>query len=400
MASISLAMVQGQKNAQDLAKSQLSTMADMAKSAEQFDTTMDYFDPSNKALRDLKKRDTAERVKAIVENEQLIKELDLDPNDAAGKVMNKINPMPGGWELKKHSDGSMVLEASYQPVAPSGEEQPYQVKSIPVGSSMAEVKGLLSGYLTKTNLDRLSGIDARYAATEASKLKQLEDYQKAVNKLTYEINPLTASQERQTGMRVRGGLDEAAIGAEATKTAAQIRAEGGITEKNISMGYHAKEVDPAIQAGAVKAMGGSVIPNAEGKPVFKIPANIDGKDVMVDLDMAPPDVQAAVNQVASVGSNAFYTAANRKENPVVAGNIAMQQAAAARKNPVVQPTAGIPLAKSHGDTPPVSGHTVKFPAGSSPRAGLRVLVGAPREVTPAAYPALPATATTRQILGF
>ena len=51
MASIGLALVQGQKNAQDMATGQLRAMADMAKSAVEADKLHEYFDPINRADR-------------------------------------------------------------------------------------------------------------------------------------------------------------------------------------------------------------------------------------------------------------------------------------------------------------------------------------------------------------
>lgn len=259
MASIGLAMVQGEKIANDLARDRVNTMANMASSAQTAEQAAQYFDPAAIAERQLLSQDKQEAVQNIADSKQYIKAMDLNPEQAVPVVLQKtMGGVPedpnAKWTLSSNADGSYTARL----VPSDSNSNAAEYRRIDFADK-AQMQGALARNLTATSLETLKNINAREQASVLAHQKMAEDLYKAKNKYIYEINPETQSAERRTlttakyglagdQVRAAAGIKEAGIGAQATISSASIRAAAGIQEAYIgaSAGASKAQLDAAM----------------------------------------------------------------------------------------------------------------------------------------------------------
>ena len=339
MASISLAMVQGQKNAQDLARGQISTLTDMAKSAKQHDETMEYFAKPNVDKRDADMAEQAEINEKLNDLRQNFKDINSNPEQSAEKLISKAAGRP--MQVIRDANGNykarpVVMMPAGNPDMQSpawqkayAEAADAQRNTIDLGAQTKDqlLSRALQDYMLPTS-KKAEAVVSR-AAEDAKMMKRIqEERAKAFGQEEAKMSGLYPHQENIERLKGAFGIREAGIGANATITSAQLKALADQAVANIQKGAGYKDVLPEVKHNAALSLGGTVSYDAGGKPTYKIPAKIDGADTLVDLDMAPADAIAKYNQLVSTGQDTWFTAANRGENPAVSSNAAMRKLAA------------------------------------------------------------------------
>jgi len=296
MASIGLAMVQGEKIANDLARDRISTIANMAASAQQAEQAGQYFDPAAIAERQMLSQDKAEAVQNIQDSRQYIKAMDLNPEQAVPVILQKTM---GGtpedpnakWTLSSNADGSYTARL----VPADSDSNAGEYRKIDFADK-AQMQGALARNLTATSLETLKNIAAREQASVATHQKMAEDLYKARNKFLYEIDPMDKSAEKRNlttaiyglegdKLRAAAGITQAGIGASATRYAASVSADASVRRAYVD-----------IMPGMSKAQKDA----AEFKlQLAGVSIDKDGKAYLGDTAIAdlPPERATAVNKL-------------------------------------------------------------------------------------------------------
>ena len=159
MASFGLAMVQGQKNAQDAALGQIKTIQGMAESAAAADRANDYWDPIEIAAR---KRDKSDKERKLEGLAMLDDYADLIANDPFGGSKKLFSEMHG-IKVDDRGDGTYVT------TSPSGNKTLY--------GSAAELSNAAIRSVYANNPDIIADTKAKSdaiiaARTEAQKKDQ------------------------------------------------------------------------------------------------------------------------------------------------------------------------------------------------------------------------------------
>jgi hypothetical protein len=353
MASLSLAMVQGQKNAQDLARSKFNTLLSMANDTKAIDSTMDYFAAPNVAARAAALQEQDDLNNKVANLKANYKDINTNPEAAAARLLSDRYGQP--MDIIRDAAGNYAARPKVMMPAgnPDLQSPAWQdayaraaeamKNTVPLGTNSPDqlASKVLQDYLYSP-AKQAEAIIGR--AAEQTKIDQeiRKENLKALGQETAKTIPGGHYQTQKDVANITGsyGLKGHQIDAGATLGAAATNARAAIEGKVIGKGYDAKEVLPDIKHQAALSLGGTVSYDATGKPSYKIPAKIDGKDTLVDLDMAPQEAVAKFNQTVAVGMDAFSLAPNSGQNPVVAASTAMRKTAAALSAPPVSATPG------------------------------------------------------------
>lgn len=108
MASIGMALMQGQENANKMARDQIGTIQAMASAAKQADETNAYFDPTNAAIRERELAEKDRKLESLNTLDQYSKEMALDPVAASAKVLKHTTG--GDWTITKEGNKYVAQE--------------------------------------------------------------------------------------------------------------------------------------------------------------------------------------------------------------------------------------------------------------------------------------------------
>lgn len=288
MASIGLALVQGQKNAQDLATSQMSTFANMAKSAKDFSDSMEYFDPVAEDTRKRVKEEQALSNTKMREWNNLAQNVYADPTGVGATLMSK---MDGGfgtrWEIDPvMKDGSHTGEYVARKIQGDAKGGDSIVKEVPFASKNDLISTLGMQY-TQTPADALKTITALRG-------KEVEHGEKRSDMLTQaQVKWLYGGQQEDATKRYVAGTE-----ANARLGSAKMMADANVQDALIGLRDKGKDRhDMAVLALRAKGFG----LDKDGNPI-----SYRGKDMSA---MSDDEAAAVYNNAAELISNVAQSGA-------------------------------------------------------------------------------------------
>jgi hypothetical protein len=209
MASIGMALLQGQKNAQEMALGQISTMSGMAEAAKKAEQAGEYFDPTNVALRERTLLEKDQQLEALKTLDSYSKEMAVDPVAASTKVLNKTTG--GDWTIAQEGDKYVAREWIKSPdgvLRPGARQLEFASKEQLANTAMRN--------LTATTSDILSDYRGKADAQITAQLKAAEKDWENQSAYKWLKRPEFANKKEIVEMQEKGDTLRAKIAAGAS----------------------------------------------------------------------------------------------------------------------------------------------------------------------------------------
>lgn len=319
MASIGLALVQGEKNANELAMGRLAAMASMAKSAREADMINEYWDPTRIAERERTLKDADEILEGKERFDKYAKGMAKDPIATSILIMKDK-----GYGVMDDGQGGYIV---YNPE--TSDQVRYSTKELLADAAVDSV--------------------AATGATTAAKIKALADAQRAAIVKAQEKDYENMSYAKHIGNPKNLSSERIAAGNQAaTITGHRIDAAGNIMTARTQKELSADKVEGLVDNAAFEATG--IYKNKDGSLVGTI-KNADGSTGEVAFNSLPieqqqqylrsrQNIRRGINDSLSRGTGAL-------QGPALASNyeqVAIEQAEAEKRRQGIN--LGLPTASN------------------------------------------------------
>jgi len=221
MASFGLALVQGAKNAQDLAAGQLNTMSSMANAAKNANQIEDYFGPEATSMRNVDKSELALKANKLQVFNQMAPGIFADPTKA-GRLLEASSPTVGNWDVAPvASDPSKYIAREILTDAAGnqtmGRERMFDSKEALLST--------VGNEFTQTPREAMAAAQGLFNKQMEHKEKRADKTHEGLVKYETEVKPTLGSLERRTQWNNSASRDVANIGGNWDFKTARVRNE-------------------------------------------------------------------------------------------------------------------------------------------------------------------------------
>jgi len=221
MASFGLALVQGAKNAQEVAAGQLNTMSSMANAAKNASQIEDYFGPEATSMRNVDKADLALKANKLQVFNQMAPGIFADPTKA-GRLLEASSPTNGMWDVAPMASDPNKYVAREILTDEAGNQTMGRERMFDSKEALLSTVG---NEFTQTPREAMAAAQGLFNKQMEHKEKRADKTHEGLVKYETEIKPNNQSLELRTRWNNAAARDVANIGGNWDFKTARVRNE-------------------------------------------------------------------------------------------------------------------------------------------------------------------------------